>query len=334
LNDKWDQIQNALHTHYGKDRDERMRKFVPDFNAGVTQILNDLTVQANQMLAVFEQNVSIRLSLAGEGLQYKPSETRVANKIDNRIITLSVDYYGRSVARHHMFLNEARLSAIAISIYLGALLMNPSSQLRVLFLDDVLIGLDFSNRLPLLAVLERFFLDWQVILATYDKVWFDMAWQHVEGTGYWVRGELYRGKTNEGDIPVYCESKDYLKVAQDYITNNDFKAAAVYIRSAYERCLTRFCEKQCVLVRYCENPKYQESNDFWQQIKKATLKDGGAKVISPSIERDIDLYRSSILNPLSHSRTASPERVEVEGALKTVDLLQQTLRNVPKNGLT
>src|SRR5207248_2483092 len=82
------------------------------------------------------------------------------------------------------FLNEARLTAIALTFYLAALKMAvpeaaslTSPEPRLLVLDDVLIGLDMSHRMPILALLETEFVEkeWQVILLTYDKVWFELA---------------------------------------------------------------------------------------------------------------------------------------------------------------
>ncbi len=44
----------------------------------------------------------------------------------------------------------------------------------------MLIGLDLSNRLPLLRVLVEDFADWQVILLTHDRVWFELAREHAD----------------------------------------------------------------------------------------------------------------------------------------------------------
>ena len=52
-------------------------------------------------------------------------------------------------------------------------------------LDDVLIGLDQSNRLPVLQLLDKHFADWQMILLTYDRVWFEMARFHLSDRNDW-----------------------------------------------------------------------------------------------------------------------------------------------------
>lgn len=60
-------------------------------------------------------------------------------------------------------MNEARLTALALSAFLAAVSLtdadpaNPDP-LRLLVLDDVLIGLDLNNRLPLLELLRTRFI--------------------------------------------------------------------------------------------------------------------------------------------------------------------------------
>lgn len=89
-------------------------------------------------------------------------------------VLLRVDFLNIQFPLAHQFLNEAKLSAISLAIYLAALLVNPSSALKVLVLDDVLIGLDMSNRLPIIDVLKDQFKDYQIFLMTYDKEWYEI----------------------------------------------------------------------------------------------------------------------------------------------------------------
>ena len=52
----------------------------------------------------------------------------------------------------------------------------PDSDLKLIVLDDALIGLDMSNRLPLLDILEeKEFAKYQIILMTYDRTFYEMV---------------------------------------------------------------------------------------------------------------------------------------------------------------
>ena len=101
--------------------------------------------------------------------------------------SLTVEFFDKDIREHHRFLNEAKLSAIAISIYFSSILLQPESELKILALDDVLIGLDMSNRLPVLDVLDEDFADYQIFLTTYDKAWYEIV-QAAHGT-WWEVGK-------------------------------------------------------------------------------------------------------------------------------------------------
>jgi len=128
-----------------------------------------------------------------------------------------VTFAGHDVQKPHLFLNEARLSAIAISIYLGMIKRHPQGiNHKLLFLDDIFIGLDISNRLPLLKILETDFNDYQIILTTYDKPWFEYAKGFIDKS-LWETLEFYAETTNNGyempmiingkNLPCHCKNK-------------------------------------------------------------------------------------------------------------------------------
>ncbi len=311
-----------------KSLTERINTILADFNSGLFARLTELETKTNDILKLFDQNVSVKVSLSEKGLIYNPS----TQKINNQNIHLAVDYYGKRISDHHHFLNEARLSAIAISIYLGALLLNPPSQLRVLFLDDVLIGLDMSNRLPLLDILEKHFADWQVILATFDKVWFDMAWQRVKDLKRWKQGELFCCRDDECDVPVYKGNTEYLNIAKNHLDNGDLRASTIYIRAAYERELKHFCEKCDLPIRYCENHKDQKAKDFWNVVKAQKLKNR-SDLLNAKVITDVESFRSTILNQLSHTAPVHFVRSEVEKAHLAISKLRDTLQSVKKRDL-
>jgi len=73
---------------------------------------------------------------------------------------------------------------------------------RLLVLDDVLIGLDMSNRIPVLRLLEEEFKDWQVLLLPYDRVWFDLAREYTEQTKRWTYLKLLELPTTPGSYSM------------------------------------------------------------------------------------------------------------------------------------
>lgn len=243
--------------------------------------------------------------------------------LDDQEILLTVEFFDRNIPEHHRFLNEARLSAIGIAIYLSSILIQPQSSLKILALDDVLIGLDMSNRLPVLDILDEYFPDYQIFLTTHDKVWFEIAKQRTPDV-QWEYAEFYSSKTDEYEIPVYAEDKAYLEKARDYFAAHDYKACVIYLRTAFEVAIKKYCEAKNLRVKYRENPKDLRSEYFWEPIAKIKLSDGkpflGQKLID-----EIELYRSIILNPLSHSRIVPEVKGEINDAIKAVETLETKL---------
>ena len=279
--------------------------------------LADLRPKVSEILRKFGYDVALDFDF--QGVIYNQSE----KTLDNQQILLKVEFFDAEIHSHHLFLNEAKLSAIAIAIYLSSILLQPDSDLKILALDDVLIGLDMSNRLPVLDILDEYFPDHQIFLTTYDKAWYEIVKQRT-GEKDWKYVEFYFGQTDEYEIPVYAEDKAYLEKAKEYLDANDYKACAVYLRTAFEAIIKRFCDNRNLRVRYCENPKQLTSEDFWDPIKTGTKKDG-TPFLEQTLIGQIELYRSLILNPLNHATIANIPKREIEETIKVVESLEDVL---------
>ena len=85
------------------------------------------------------------------------------------------------VKRPQSYLNEARLSAIAIAIRLAILKERYIEKAsRIMVLDDLLLSLDLGNRSSLLKVLLKKYAPlYQLIILTHDRVFFDCVLNHL-----------------------------------------------------------------------------------------------------------------------------------------------------------
>ena len=287
------------------------------FNNELENRLAELQPKASEILGKFGHNVALNFDFPG--VQYN----RDNRTLDNQEILLRVELFDRDIPEHHRFLNEARLSAIAIAIYFSSILIQPDSRLKVLALDDVLIGLDMSNRLPVLDMLAEYFSDHQIFLTTYDKAWYEIAKQRLSDAE-WEYAEFYTSESNEHEIPIHVQDKPYLEKAKAYFKANDYKACVIYLRTAFEAAIKRFCEKRNLQIKYRENPKELQSNDFWEPIKKMEL-DDGTPFLGQELIDEIELYRNIILNPLSHARIVPVVKKELCDAIKAVEKLEVEL---------
>ena len=312
LADDWSDIQSPYPRRNATSQIATLEERIESFNIELANRLAELQPKASEILTKFEYNVAINFDFPG--VKYNDK----TKKLDNQQILLTADLSGRNIPRHHLFLNEARLSAIAIAICFSSILIQPESRLKVLALDDVLIGLDMSNRLPVLDILDEYFPEHQIFLTTYDKAWYEIVKQWPSNAK-WKCVEFYSSETDEFEIPVYVENKAYLEKAKDYFTANDYKACVIYLRTAFEAAIKKFCEKRNLRVRYSENPKNLTGKDFWTPIKDDT------SFLDQSLINEIELYRSIILNPLSHARTVTVVKKEISDAIEAVAKLEDKL---------
>ena len=317
LEEDWADIQPPYPRRNATVQIAALESRIEIFNNELENRLAELQPKASEILGGFGHNVALNFDFPG--VQYN----RENRTLDNQETLLRVELFDRDIPEHHRFLNEARLSAIAIAIYFSSILIQPESRLKILALDDVLIGLDMSNRLPVLDMLAEYFSDYQVFLTTYDKAWYEIAKQRTSDAD-WEYAEFYSEQTDEYEIPIYAENKAYLEKAKEYFAANDYKACVIYLRTAFEAAIKKFCEKKNLRVKYRENPKDLATEDFWGPIKTGTLKDG-TPFLEQELIDEIELYRSIILNPLSHARTVTVVKKEVSEAMKAVETLEAKL---------
>ena len=254
----------------------------------------------------------------------------IKKTLDSQEILLKVKFFDTDIPSHHRFLNEAKLSAIALSIFFAGFTLQPSSDLKILALDDALIGLDMSNRLPVLDILnQKEFEDYQIFLTTYDKAWYEIAKQQTKQKG-WKYAEFYFGETDAYEIPIYVEDKAYLEKAREYLDVNDYKACAIYVRTAFEEIIKRFCDKRNLKVRYCENPKELTTKDFWEVITAQEKKSPiyprqNILLLDQKLVDEIESVQKFILNPLSHANIVEIYKPELKKAIDAVERLKTAL---------
>lgn len=326
MGEEWQEIKQNVPTNRGHRKKAReLQQKLNSFTDRVRNLLEQLQEKATEILLYF--NYPIQLKLEFLGLTYNSD----IKAIDGKEIILTVDFLQQTIHSPHQFLNEAKLSAIALSLYLASLLITPDSDLNILVLDDVLIGLDMSNRLPVINILHDHFQHYQTFFMTYDREWYNIMKQRIEASDTrdnWLYLELFYSRIDdELEIPVFAQDKDYLAKAKEYLNANDFKAAAIYSRTALEVLIKKFCEKKSLSVMYREDQRKLTINNFLQPIKDGGKDKHGNRLayISEQLEHDIDQYLSIVMNPLSHSRFVTVYRQEIDDAIRTIENLENAL---------
>jgi energy-coupling factor transporter ATP-binding protein EcfA2 len=223
--DLWEKIQNT-----------KVQNDISDYNTNVYAQFLELEDRANMLLKYFQKECTLKI-------EYNEMELQGGNLVPPSI-SLKIKLFEKELPEHDEVLNEARLTALAISVYLAYILGLPATDLRILFLDDIFIGLDMTNRIPLLEILTKdefddgtSFRDFQIFLTTYDREWFNVAKPYLEG---WEKTEFYVDNHSHNiERPFIRKSDTYKERAEYHLTKGDYPACANYLRKAFEKELKR-----------------------------------------------------------------------------------------------
>jgi energy-coupling factor transporter ATP-binding protein EcfA2 len=304
------------------------------FNNAMNIALGLLLIQAQAILKILSPHGLELISLPFTNVAYNNAKVWVNKNFTNQTMGLEVAFKGKTLDRPQLYLNEARQSALALALYLGARLAcapQTSPHLKLLVLDDVLVGLDHSNRLPVLEVLADLFGDWQVVLMTHDRGWFDLAYAKIAPTD-WCCYEIFEGdQTAPAPSPVYRSvpmdasldrpARIYIDYAKHMLTLNYPEAAANYARQAMEATLRGGCEKQGIPIPFYRDPKKIKAQFLLNQLKHWPGNTRVTKVKLDPILAKITLLKNVVMNPYSHPSAPNIPKNEVQQAISTVEEL-------------
>lgn len=289
-------------------------------NNDINDLLESLFIEVNRYLCdYFKSNIEIEI--ANRNLFFTP----VGNNLDfylKKELYLDVKYFGKQIDTqdYPSFLNEARLSSIAICLYLAAVKQDKPAydNLKFLFLDDIFIGVDTSNRIPLLKILADDFKDFQIFISTYDREWFELAKKYLKT---WKNVEIYVGKTASNEFPVIIsENLTSLQKAKKYLEGFDYYSASNNVRKALEE----------LIIDILPTTYSSQSSDLEKSIRllfEYYSDLNCSDLIDTMLEKSLLIYKDIVLNPLSHYDLKCPiYKSEIEKALETVQLLQHLPR--------
>ncbi len=251
-----------------------------------------------------------------EKFEYKTRIDR-DNATATPVINLILDYKEYSIEQYHTFLNEAKLSALAISIYMVAIKklldVQTKNSLKILVLDDLLISLDMGNRLKLLEILKNEFTDFQIFFFTHDKELYEIYKDKLT----WKKYEFYLD--DHDDIPgvIVKQGKSEIERAKVFYSQKEYDACALLLRKGFEKTIKNYLTPKEQRNKNCE-----ELN-LAGLIERAILKtDDEAKTILQKLNSD----RQHILNPLCHIDTKNIHSEELKNAIIDLERLKDLLR--------
>ncbi len=163
------------------------------------------------------------------------------------------------------------------------------------------------NRLTVLELVHKHFSDWQILIFTYSKAWFELMKERIkllEWPTKWKSAILWEEWREEDNSPhiVAADSGDMIQMAASHLQHKDFKAAAVYSRSALEAYCHHTCARAALPIPHVDDPKKRTLEDYLDVIEKrlGELSDEARRRESLQLIARVRQARAFVLNKKSH----------------------------------
>ena len=302
---------------------------VEKFNAELDFYLKKITQSVNEYLEKFKLNV--KLAFRYEKTEYDRfapgSTTKRVHATTSPKIILDVKFdhekiveNKRGVLRPQSFLNEARLTIIALAIRFAIFdeKLDPgkiaADSPKLLILDDLLLSLDMSNRDAVLEVIFTNFNRTQLVVMTHDKHFFALTKHkisHLNQPG-WKYFEIYECEKDEIPQPFITTSETYLEKAEKYFYLHEYEIAGNFLRKEVEAFCRDFLPKRLQRTQECNdldlNGLIIKCKEFAEQNGLDSTKFG-----------ELDKHRKFVLNPMSHDSYDVPKfKSEIARCLEVV----------------
>ncbi|WP_281323446.1 AAA family ATPase [Flavobacterium aestivum] len=303
---------------------------IQSFNTEMENYLYSIVQDANEYLQnKFKQRINIRFDYlpASYDVFIEGSTTRRNRKTLPPKIILTVDLIDSrshtppiNLGRPQSFLNEAKLTAIALSIrfaIIDAKYLPDAS--KILVFDDLLVSLDMGNRDIVLEIILNEFPEYQIILMTHDRMFYELAKHKAKSIAgeNWLYYEMYESIKDNILIPHIKRSDSYLEKAKANFHLKEFEITGNLLRKQAEKFT-----KELLPKRYHFSEEYAPRNLdglIMQCIVFAKDSD-----INDTIFQDLDRHRKFVLNPASHDNMGIAQFThEIENCIKTFDALDE-----------
>lgn len=350
----WRYIKEGIqpYTNMTDPRYIQFQEHVDVFNQKLKDYLQLITAEANLILNKdFKENFHFKFQYTpavyndfkygNDGHPHGRTRETKAPEIELMINLPDLPENTAIVKRPQSYLNEARLSAIAIAIRLAILKERFIEQApRIMVLDDLLLSLDLGNRSSLLKVLLKKYAPlYQLIILTHDRVFFDCVLNHLseEEQKKWCILEMYETEKDYKKVPAIIQYQTALSKAYIYFKgincSIDYNACGNNQRQALEELFKKQFEAYSLRN---ENGELVQTNGLMIAGCIANAKAMYSKIgFDTGLLDELEIHRKQSLNPTSHHNPQSNfYKSEIERTFEIITLLEKhkIAKLVPRDG--
>lgn len=351
----WDYIIQASRTELKQadgsflpDEDQKCKDFqaiIDGFNTYLTTSLQAIKVKADSILHDVNKlnlpNVELYFSLSNVTYNTVVPGTTVSDHLvhPGKIIVTAKDTNilvaaKQNIKRPRTYFNEATLSKIALAIRLAVFELKASFMAdegsKLLFVDDLLISFDMENRMEIAEFLLSYAKDYQMIVFTHDKSFFNLLSSQIDDRDNWLFKDLYMDSVAIGGRnipnPKICDRYSNLELAEKYFRSGDNIACAVYLRRETERIL-----KQLLEQRYLDSEDIVTGKKFSKDLSEllSLLPSALSEYQITYTNKNLQILRSNVMNISAHDNADMPiYRTELQKAIEEVKKLNEYKRSI------
>lgn len=333
----YEQIEDEASKLGNKSSTKKINEMIDIFNRELEGFIGDINIAVsdiykNHFKADGELDLSIVLTYPKEnpnpdvyfdGFRLKWDNRLIRNQrgelertknksLIEPIIGITIKENGNEILKPHVYFNEAKLTAIALSIRFGLLKgINPADDTTppegsFLALDDMLISLDMSNRAKVVDFLLKISDKYKIYLFTHDRAFFEHFKERIDYSykarglkkeNDWLFREIYKDESLLNNPKIFKSETDISKALKHY-KEFDYPAAANYLRKAVETMANEIFPLK--LSKQNDGSKHERlrnvlenSFDFFSKIQEFDTTDLSRLIGNLNL----------LMNPLSHKST-------------------------------
>lgn len=211
--------------------------------------------------------------------------------------------------------NEAKLTAIALSVRFASMSTVAITPGSFMALDDMLISLDMSNRMKVINyIFKDIYPKYKLYIFTHDKLLFASFRKRIcanKQQNDWLCGGVYmHDRDNSIDFnrcnpyPIFVEEKDTELKAKEYYIIHDYPACGQQLRKWCEDILSQLYPDTLLKKRDSRTGKTDETslNDRIVCLNDYCQKES----INFEEFKDLKIFKDNVLNTVSHYDVSSP----------------------------
>ena len=324
-------------------KDKNFSKKISDFNDDLYSLING----ANKKISsIYNENFKdlddndLEITLcyysddANENDKHYPyylfyGNNRFSEKVEKKLyepqIGIQIKENGQEIYKPQTYFNEAKLTAIALSVRFACLPQTVEDG-AFMALDDMLISLDMSNRMKVICyLLNEAIKDYKLYVFTHDRLFYHTFKRIIE-TQYdctkWLFGGLYLNDWEDPTSPDFKpEAKNKIDDIHEAYSRHDYFRCGTLLRQLCERCLKELLPES---LRKEEDSTTKNLDRQILSLEDFCTHEG----VDFTPFKNLKSYKDLFLNSTAHNDITSPfYRNEIKACMKSLEELNKINRS-------